>query len=112
MKSLFSRFGASFTPYFLDRYKRTTLGQSVAYYFFWFFVSTILVIIGLGIFTWHISSPAKVTPFLSKIPPFELQFHDNKLIKTNFPNDPFILPFEGTFLVFISPKSVTIPAEY
>ena len=84
MNSFFSRLGASFTPSFLARFKHTTVGQSVGYYFLVWLVFLVLGIVGVMALVWHFSAPQKITPFLARIPAFELQFQDNILVNIQF----------------------------
>lgn len=111
MNSFFSRCGASFTPSFLARFKHTTVGQSVGYYFLVWLVFLVLGIIGAMSLAWHFSAPQKITPFLARIPAFELQFQNDILVKTAFPVDPYIRSFDGA-QVFVSTQMSDVPAEY
>ena len=91
MSSFFSRFSASFTPTFLVRFRQTTVGQSVGYYFLvWLILFIVGTLVALS-FVWHFSAPEKVTSILTRVPSFEFQFQNNTLIKTSFSDDPHIL---------------------
>lgn len=111
MNSFFSRCGASFTPSFLARFKHTTVGQSVGYYFLVWLVFLMLGIVGAISLVWHFSAPQKITPFLARIPAFELQFQNDILVKTAFPSDPYIRSFDGA-QVFVSTQMSDLPTEY
>ncbi len=111
MNSFFSRLGASFTPSFLARFKHTSVGQSVGYYFLVWLVFLIVGIIAVMSLVWHFSAPQKITPFLARIPVFELQFQNNILVKTAFPVDPYIRSFDGV-QIFFSTQLSDVPAEY
>lgn len=91
MLSFFSRLRTSFTPYFLNRYKQLTLGQSIGYYFSaWFIISLLGSLIALSA-GWYFSAPEKIAPLLTRVPAFELQFVDNILTKTSFKEDPYVI---------------------
>lgn len=111
MTSFFSRLAASFTPSFLHRYKDVTVGQSVLYYFLSWCIVIVLGTLGALCMIWHFSSSDRVSPWLWKIPPFELQFQDNVLVKTAFPTDPYIYSLDDAH-VFVSTKLSDIPSEY
>ncbi len=111
MASFFSRFAASFTPSFLHRYKNTTVGQSVLYYLLSWCIIIVLGTLGTLCAIWHFSSVNRVSPWLSKIPVFELQFQNNVLVKTAFPTDPYIYSLDDAH-VFVSTKISDIPSEY
>ncbi len=111
MTSFFSRLGASFTPSFLARFKHTTVGQSVGYYFLVWLAFLVVGIIGVMSLVWHFSAPHKITPFLARIPAFELQFQDNILVKTAFPVDPYIRSVDGA-QIFVSTQMSEVPTEY
>lgn len=111
MTSFFSRLGASFTPSFLHRYKDVTVGQSILYYFLCWCIIIVLGTIGVLCTAWHFSSPDRISPWLWKIRPFELQFQDNVLVKTGFPADPYIYSLED-MNVFVSTKLSGIPSEH
>ncbi len=111
MNSFFSRLSASFTSSFLSRFKHTTVGQSVGYYFLVWLGFLVVGIIGVMSLVWHFSAPQKITPFLARIPAFELQFQNDILVKTAFPSEPYIRSVDGA-QIFVSTQLSDVPAEY
>ncbi len=54
--------------------------------------------------TRNFSAFERVSPWLDKIPTFELVFANNQLVKTGFPVDPYIVKYENEEIGFISPS--------
>jgi Protein of unknown function (DUF1189) len=105
---MFARFFLSFTPNFLQKYQKISVGRSIGYYFFWWLMLWVLVlVVGLPL-GWHFTQSEKVLPYLNKIPPFELQFANNELVRTNFPEDPYYLPGDN-FQFMFSPTLTQVP---
>lgn len=112
MLSFFSRLRTSFTPYFLNRYKQLTLGQSIGYYFSaWFIISLLGSLIALSA-GWYFSAPEKIAPLLTRVPAFELQFVDNILTKTSFKEDPYVIILWENAQVFVSAQLMDVPPWY
>ena len=127
MKSLFARFVYSWTPYFLPKFRSSlTIGVGIGYYALgWLVIAIVSIVVG-GITVWHFSTPEKILPYLDQVPAFSLQFQGNNLIKTNFPQNPYIFNIYDEVhkrfpdanvkndidIIYISTKETDVPEQY
>jgi len=70
------------------------------------------VLLGITLITtgWIYVTPARVSPLLDRIPPFDAVMENGLLVKTGLPSDPFEYDMGG-FQIFISSTLTEIPAE-